>query len=133
MQLTTYLLFTDNCKEAMAFYHAVFGGDLAMTAVGDSPMKDAFPATMHAKIVSASASGASRSAVKWRIMLLSPVRSRSGGRDCELLSGMDQVWVLDRVAICFVDLMPLRAVAIEVLGNLAERVTALHGVALRTR
>ena len=53
MQLTTYLLFDGNCKDAMAFYHAVFGGDLTMTAVGDSPMKAAFPVTMHAKIVSA--------------------------------------------------------------------------------
>ena len=53
MQLTTYLLFAGTCKDAMAFYHAIFGGELTMTTVGDSPMKAAFPVAMHARIVSA--------------------------------------------------------------------------------
>ena len=53
MQLTTYLLFDGTCKEAMTFYHAIFGGELTMTSVGDSPMKAAFPAAMHGRIVSA--------------------------------------------------------------------------------
>jgi PhnB protein len=53
MQLTTYLLFAGTCKEAMTFYHSVFGGELTMTTVGDSPMKAAFPAAMHGRIVSA--------------------------------------------------------------------------------
>ena len=53
MQLTTYLLFAGTCKNAMNFYHAVFGGDLSMTTVGDSPMKAAFPVSMHGRIVSA--------------------------------------------------------------------------------
>jgi len=37
----------------MTFYHAIFGGELTMTSVGDSPMKAAFPAAMHGRIVSA--------------------------------------------------------------------------------
>jgi PhnB protein len=53
MQLTTYLLLDGTCKDAMTFYHSVFGGELTMTTVGDSPMKAAFPATMHGKIISA--------------------------------------------------------------------------------
>jgi len=53
MQLTTYLLFAGTCKDAMAFYHAIFGGELTMTTVGDSPMKAAFPVAMHGRIVSA--------------------------------------------------------------------------------
>jgi PhnB protein len=53
MQLTTYLLFDGTCKDAMAFYHAIFGGELALTTVGDSPMKGAFPVAMHGRIVSA--------------------------------------------------------------------------------
>lgn len=53
MQQTTYLLLDGTCKDAMTFYHSVFGGDLTMTTVGDSPMKAAFPAAMHGKIVSA--------------------------------------------------------------------------------
>lgn len=53
MQLTTYLLLDGTCTDAMTFYHSVFGGELTMTTVGDSPMKAAFPAAMHGKIVSA--------------------------------------------------------------------------------
>jgi len=53
MQLTTYLLFAGTCKDAMIFYHDIFGGELTMTTVGDSPMKDAFPVAMHGRIVSA--------------------------------------------------------------------------------
>ena len=86
MQLTTYLLFTDNCKEAMAFYHAVFGGDLTMTAVGDSPMKDAFPVTMHAKIVSARLKSklVDISASDWLRPSVKPIR---GNTVCLYLSG----------------------------------------------
>jgi len=53
MQLTTYLLFAGTCKDAMTFYHDIFGGELTMTTVGDSPMKAAFPVAMHGRIVSA--------------------------------------------------------------------------------
>jgi PhnB protein len=53
MQLTTYLLLDGTCKEALSFYQTVFGGELTMTTIGDSPMKAAFPVTMHGKIVNA--------------------------------------------------------------------------------
>ena len=53
MQLTTYVLFDGNCKQAMEFYRSVFGGELALTTVGGSPMKNAFPVSMHAKVVNA--------------------------------------------------------------------------------
>ena len=53
MRLTTYLLFDGTCKDAMAFYHVIFGGELTMTSIGDSPMKGAFPVAMHGRIVSA--------------------------------------------------------------------------------
>ncbi len=51
MHVSTYLLFDGNCRAAMAFYHSVFGGELAMTTVGDSPMKTVFPSSLHARIV----------------------------------------------------------------------------------
>lgn len=57
MQLSTYLLFDGNCKQAMEFYHSVFGGDLTLTTVGESPMKNVFPASMHAKVVNARLKG----------------------------------------------------------------------------
>ena len=86
MQLTTYLLFTGNCSDAMAFYHAIFGGDLTMTAVGDSPMKDAFPVTMHAKIMSAKLKSklVDISASDWLRPAETPIR---GNTVCLYLSG----------------------------------------------
>ena len=53
MQFTTYLLFAGDCTKAMAFYHAIFGGELNLTTIGESPMKDVFPAAMHARVVNA--------------------------------------------------------------------------------
>ncbi|MHB8443356.1 MAG: VOC family protein [Patescibacteria group bacterium] len=38
-----FLLFDGNCAEAMTFYHKCLGGDLTITKLGDSPMKDMFP------------------------------------------------------------------------------------------
>lgn len=53
MQLTTYLLFDGRCRDAMAFYHSVLGGELTLTTVGESPMKDAFPMALHSRVVKA--------------------------------------------------------------------------------
>jgi PhnB protein len=53
MQLSTYLLFDGDCKQAMEFYHSILGGDLTVTTVGESPMKNVFPPSMHAKVVNA--------------------------------------------------------------------------------
>ena len=57
MQVTTYLLLDGNCKEAMEFYHSVFGGELTLTTVGDSPMKAMFPPAFHARVVNARLNG----------------------------------------------------------------------------
>lgn len=53
MRLTTYLLFDGRCREALTFYHSIFGGELTITTVGDSPMRTAFPVALHGRIVSA--------------------------------------------------------------------------------
>lgn len=42
----------------MEFYRAVFGGELTLTAVGDSPMKAMFPPALHARVVNARLQGA---------------------------------------------------------------------------
>ena len=44
--LTAYLVFHNNCREAMNFYQKVFGGDLRVMSMGDSPMKDQMPPEM---------------------------------------------------------------------------------------
>jgi len=50
MNLTPFLLFDGNCAEAMAFYQACLGGELTVTRVADTPMKDQFPPEEHAKV-----------------------------------------------------------------------------------
>ncbi len=54
LRLTPFLLFEGNCAEAMTFYHACFGGDLALTRLADTPMKQGFPVEQHGKITNAS-------------------------------------------------------------------------------
>lgn len=51
--LTTYLLLDGNCKPAMEFYKSVFGGELSLTKVGESAMKDMMPPAMHDRVVNA--------------------------------------------------------------------------------
>ena len=42
LHCTPVLLFDGNCAEAMTFYHKCLGGELRLTKLGDSPMKDMF-------------------------------------------------------------------------------------------
>jgi PhnB protein len=53
LHLTPFLLFDGNCAEAMEFYRSCLGGDLTITKVADTPMKDSMPAEQHRKVVHA--------------------------------------------------------------------------------
>jgi PhnB protein len=53
VHLTPFLLFDGNCAEAMGFYHACLGGDLSLTRLGDTPMKDQMAPEQHQRIVNA--------------------------------------------------------------------------------
>ncbi len=53
MQLMPVLLFDGNCAEAMTFYHECLGGELTMTRLGDSPMKDMLPPEKHNRLINA--------------------------------------------------------------------------------
>jgi PhnB protein len=50
MKLMPFLLFDGNCAEAMTFYQGCLGGELAITKVGDTPMKAQMPAAQHHKV-----------------------------------------------------------------------------------
>ena len=50
LNLTPFLLFDGNCAEAMAFYQSCLGGELAITKLGDTPMKHAMPAEKHNRV-----------------------------------------------------------------------------------
>lgn len=53
LKATPFLLFDGNCAEAMAFYHECLGGELTLTKLGDTPMKNQFPPEKHGRIINA--------------------------------------------------------------------------------
>jgi uncharacterized glyoxalase superfamily protein PhnB len=52
-QLSPYLHFDGTCREAMTFYQSVFGGELRLMTVGESPLAARMPAKLHARILHA--------------------------------------------------------------------------------
>jgi PhnB protein len=53
LKATPFILFDGNCAEAMTFYRECLGGDLILTKLGDTPMKDQFPPEKHDRIINA--------------------------------------------------------------------------------
>ena len=70
----------------MVFYHGILGGELTMTTVGDSPMREMFPAAMHARVVNARLKSelADLSASDWLRPAQAPIQ---GNTVCLYLSG----------------------------------------------
>ena len=48
-----FLLFDGNCAGAMTFYHTCLGGNLILTKLSDTPMKDQFPIDKHNRLINA--------------------------------------------------------------------------------
>lgn len=67
LRATPFLLFDGNCEEAMSFYHDCLGGELTLTRLGDTPMKDQFPPAQHTKVINANlkSGGIEISATDW--------------------------------------------------------------------
>lgn len=84
--LTPYLLFDGNCRQAMGFYKSCFGGELTVTKVKDSPVKDQMPAAQQDKIINARLRSGNLeiSASDWLRPDQTPVR---GNTVCLYLSG----------------------------------------------
>ena len=53
LRTTPFLLFDGACAEAMTFYYDCLGGELTLTKLGDTPMKDVFPPEKHERIINA--------------------------------------------------------------------------------
>lgn len=53
LHCTPFLLFDGNCAEAMTFYHECLGGELILTKLGDTPMKDMLPLEKHDRVINA--------------------------------------------------------------------------------
>lgn len=53
LNLIPFLLFQGNCAEAMAFYQSCLGGELSITRIADTPMKNHMPPDQHNKVAHA--------------------------------------------------------------------------------
>lgn len=53
LQAIPFLLFDGNCGEAMSFYHRCLGGELTLSRLGDTPMKDMLPKEKHDRMINA--------------------------------------------------------------------------------
>jgi PhnB protein len=53
LRATPFLLFDGNCAEAMTFYHDCLGGELRLTKLSETPMKEMFPPEKHDRIINA--------------------------------------------------------------------------------
>lgn len=53
LRCTPFLLFDGNCADAMTFYHKCLGGELTLTKLGDTPMKDMFPKEKWERLINA--------------------------------------------------------------------------------
>ena len=84
--LSTYLLLDGTCKEAMEFYQSCLGGELSISLVGDTPMKQMFPPEMHDRVINAhlKSEGISLSASDWMLANQRPV---VGNTVCLFISG----------------------------------------------
>lgn len=97
--LTTYLLLNGNCQPAMQFYQSVFGGELTLTKVGESPMKNAMPPALHDRVLNARliSEGIDISASDWLRPAQKPVQGNmvclylSGGTFAELKTYFDKL------------------------------------------
>jgi PhnB protein len=50
-QISSYLTFNGNCREAMAFYQECLGGELSVQTIGESPLADKMPAQMRDSVL----------------------------------------------------------------------------------
>jgi PhnB protein len=99
LNLTPFLLFDGNCAEAMTFYQSCFSGELTLTKLKDTPMKDQMPPEKHNKITYASLkSGAIEfSATDWLHPTQTPKQGNTvcmyvnGGRYSELRMIFDKL------------------------------------------
>ena len=53
LRCTPFLLFDGDCAEAMTFYHTCLGGELTLSKLGDTPMKQHLPVEKHDRVINA--------------------------------------------------------------------------------
>ncbi len=67
LRCTPFLLFDGNCAEAMTFYHQCLGGELTLSKLGDTPMKELLPKEKWNRLINAhlKSGGIEISATDW--------------------------------------------------------------------
>jgi PhnB protein len=101
INLTTFLLFDGDCADAMTFYQSCLGGELSLTKVSDTPMKEQIPSRLHNRIAYAHLkSGALEfSATDWLHATRTPIQGNTvafyihGGTYGELRAIFDKLSV----------------------------------------
>jgi PhnB protein len=125
VNLCPFLLFDGNCAEAMEFYQLCLGGELSVTRVRDTPMKEQSPPSVHDKVAYAQLTSGfiQISATDWQ----HPTRVRRQG-NAVALSVSDGTYeelkaVFDRLAVdADPDLLDeLRDMPFGSYGHLADR------------
>jgi PhnB protein len=125
VKLSPFLLFEGNCAEAMQFYQSCLGGELEITLLRDTPMKDQAPASLRDKVAYARLTSGSIeiSATDWQHQTRVP---RQGNTVGSYLSGgtyADVKQVFDKLAAgADSDLLDeLRDMPFGSYGHLADR------------
>jgi PhnB protein len=125
VNLSPFLLFEGNCAEAMQFYQSCLGGELEVTLLRDTPMKDQAPTSLHDKVAYARLTSGSIeiSATDWQHQTRVP---RQGNTVGLYLSGgtlTDLKEVFDKLAVGADSglLDELRDMPFGSYGHLADR------------
>ena len=96
-----FVLFDGTCERAMTFYRSCFDGDLEMTYVRETPMREGMPPALHDRVIYAhlAAGAIELSATDWLHQTRAP---RVGNTVAVYLSGGDEEELrtfFDRLAV----------------------------------
>lgn len=101
LRCTPFLLFDGNCADAMTFYHQCIGGELSLTKLSDTPMKDMLPKEKWNRLINANLKSGDIeiSATDW---MASPMREPKQGNTTAIFvigQGYDELkTVFDKLA-----------------------------------
>ncbi|MBO0714771.1 MAG: VOC family protein [Acidimicrobiales bacterium] len=125
VNLSPFLLFEGNCAEAMHFYHSCLGGQLEITRLRDTPMRDQAPPSLHDKVAYARLSSGpiEISATDWQHQTRVPRQGNTVGLYVDGATFTDLKEVFDKLAVgANPDLLDeLRDLPFGSYGHLADR------------
>jgi PhnB protein len=125
LALTPFLLFDGNCAEAMTFYQSCLGGELSITRLRDTPMREQAPPELHDKVAYARLHGGlvDVSATDWQHATRRPHQGNTVGMYLTGASYDELQPVFDRLSVhADPDLLDeLKNLPFGVYGHLADR------------